>query len=89
MPEETKPAPAKKAGLDKNVKHMGTFTTFRGVEMPCYLQFQDVEGPLRGFAVIDAKTHKELKPGLRVMSTEHFEPARLKVKLSGKTEPVK
>jgi hypothetical protein len=92
MPEESKPAAKaeeKKAPeLDRKVRHLGAFKTFRGVSHPAYLQFQDVEGAGRGFAVIDAKTGREFKPGVRVMSLEHLAPAKLKFTPNGKTEAI-
>lgn len=86
---ETKPQPkAKKKpeGLDRDVRHLGVFTNFRKQEFPAYLEFHDEEGAGRGFALYCSATHKEFKPGVRIMTNEHLKAARIDFKFTG-TEP--
>jgi len=93
MAEETqtqeapaKPVKAAVKGWDRKVRHLGTFIDFRKRSFPAYMEFQDVEGEGRGFALFCVSTHKEFKPGQRVMNAEHLKLAKLNFSLNGKTE---
>ncbi len=86
---QTQDAPAKIAkakGWDRKVRHLGTFTDFRKREFPAYLEFQDTDDDKRGFALYCTSTHKEFKPGQRVLNAEHLKLAKIDFKFSGKTE---
>ena len=96
MAEETQtqdaPAKAPKAaavkGWDRKVRHMGTFTDFRKREFPAYLEFQDTDDTTRGFALFCVSTHKEFKPGQRVLNAEHLKLAKINFIANGKTESI-
>lgn len=87
LPEDGKKLDASKPWSKKH-RHHGTFTTFRGKAMPAYMEFQEVEGKDRGFAIYCAKTNKEFKPGVRILEPRHIKIARLKFELSGRMDPV-
>ncbi len=86
LPDKPKKAAAK-AGLDRKVRHLGTFVDFRKRAWPAYLEFQDSDEPKeRGFAVLCVGTHKEFKPGLRVLELAQLKALKVEFKPSGKTE---
>lgn len=84
MPE----AKEKEKGLDRSVRHLGTFKNFRGVEMEGYLAWHDDGESVRGFKLLCAKTHKEFKPGLLVLKPEQLKAVKVHFVMSGETEPL-
>jgi len=87
--KDTKPAaPAKKVqGWDRKLRHFGVYTNFRKQDFPAYLEFQEADDQTRGFALFCVATHKEFKPGVRVLNAEHLKLAKIEFKLNGKSEP--
>lgn len=87
--EKAAAAPAKKVqGWDRKLRHFGVFTNFRKQEFPAYLEFQDTDDDKRGFALYCVSTHKEFKPGQRVLNADHLAKAKIDFKLNGKSEPI-
>lgn len=76
-------------GLDRKVKHLGTFTNFRNKEISAYIAWYDDNEDKRGWKLCDAKTGKEFKPGVLYKNIEHIKHNRVKFAISGKTEPIK
>jgi hypothetical protein len=82
---EAKPAAAAPAGLDKKLKHFGTFTNWRGVPHAAYLVWNEEK---KGFVAMCAKTHRPFKESAGA-SLAHLQAHGVKIALNGKTEAVR
>lgn len=81
-------AETKEKGLDRAVRHLGTFKNFRGAEMPGYLVWHDDGESERGFKLMCSATNREFKPGLLVLRVDQLAAAKVSFTLSGETEPL-